>query len=69
MSEVVNEDDVRAVAVWIDRFGPTYLLVDDAESASLYSENFLSQQKYLATRLQNYKFLSNQNSWDVYVRR
>jgi hypothetical protein len=69
MSEVVNEDEVRAVAAWIDRFGPTYLLVDDAKSASLYSENSLSQQKYLATRLQNYKFLSNQNSWDVYVRR
>jgi hypothetical protein len=69
MSEVVNEDEVRAVAVWIDRFGPSYLLIDDAESTSLYSENLLSQQKYIAARLQKYRFLSNQNSWNVYVRR
>lgn len=69
MSEVVTKDDVRAVALWIDRFGPTYLLVDDAISTSLYSENFLSQQKYIALRLQEYRLHSNQNSWDIYVRR
>ena len=67
-TEVLTVDNFTDVTKWIDKNGPTYVLVDDTISYSEFSKKLKIQNLDIANSLSAYNRTDNIDGWAVYTR-